>query len=437
MKKLNIFISLILMLSPVFSQTVPLEPLVQIPLNKGEFQFFFSTAPYFGDAPKDIAFIDGKTLFIAQVRNGIIFDINQKKAMASLEFPQTGNPAHYKNGKYFTFSENSFLSNNLEPTLSLYNTKDYVVDSFQIKKDLKLLFTESYYLHEIFLFYSKDQSVVGLTNEGRVITTQEVITKQLEWQKNTWYADPIKRNRHKQLIETGEYLIVDGVFYPSIRSQARDYFAAMGMPWSMTQMMEENVQLSPIAPPIGVSFLGDFGYSTTDAMILYNQEGFQLASIDTKDKEQWYKVPEERKETVGTMLFAVHPNGDFYALQSMQYDSNYFYRTLKTWGTDLVKMAREGVTSGSLEASKKVVQNLSNQELKLLRNTFFALHGYIFTTWELKNYFLGYEWYQPNPTVTSNTSGFTPEQKKLFDLVVAEESRRQAEVAKMNSGVSN
>ena len=437
MKKARLFLLLGIIFYPLSSQSLSLDAWVKIPLNTGEISFLFSAGPYYGSAPREITFINGRSLFVAQTKNGIIFDIYHKKAVASLDFPRPDNFSRFENGEYFTFSEHSFVSINVEPTLSLYDSANYSVNKFQTINSIDLLYTKSYYLHDMYFFYKKDGKLVGLTTEGRVVSTQEVITKQLEWQKNTWYASSEKRGVHKRLIETGNFLIVDGIFYPSIRSQARDYFAAMGIFWSMTQMMQENVQLSPNAAPIGVTLLGEFGYSNGVTMVLYNHIGDQLATIDTMDKNQRYKVPEERRGSVGSMRYAIHPNGDFYALQSIKDDSNYFYRTLKTWGTDLIKMAREGVTSGSLEATKKVVQNLSNQELKLLRNTFFALQGYVFTTWELKNYFLGYEWYQPNPTVTSNTSGFTLEQKKLFDLVVAEENRRQAEVVKLNSGVSN
>ena len=437
MKKLIGYVMLSVVISPLFSQTFPLEPFISIALQKGDFPLFFSAGPYDGRAPRDITFIDGRSLFIAQVRNGIIFDIYQKKAVASLEFPRPDNDATFKNGYFFTFAENSFVSRKIAPTLSQYDGANYVVSNFQTKDEAKLLFTKPYYLQEMYFFYGRDEKLIGLTTEGQLVSTQEVIAKQLEWQRNTWYPSAKKRDKHKRLIETGKYLIVDGIFYPSNLMQAGDYFIYMGINWNINPLLNQGRSEMSTRSSSGVAVNGDIYIPLEKSMNVYNQEGEQLVSIDTKDKEQWYKVPEDKKETVGAMLYAVHPNGDLYALQSMQYDSNYFYRTLKTWGTDLVKMAREGVTSGNLEATKKVVQNLSNQELKLLRNTFFALQGYVFTTWELKNYFLGYEWYQPNPTVTSNTSGFTSEQKKLFDLVVMEESRRQAEVAKMNSGVSN
>jgi hypothetical protein len=68
---------------------------------------------------------------------------------------------------------------------------------------------------------------------------------------------------------------------------------------------------------------------------------------------------------------------------------------------------------------------LSNADLRILRNSIYALHGYKFQSQDLLDYFSKYDWYIPDPNLDENDIRFTEEQKALLDIIVEEEKRRQ------------
>lgn len=125
------------------------------------------------------------------------------------------------------------------------------------------------------------------------------------------------------------------------------------------------------------------------------------------------------------VYYSVHPNGDVYATYALKDDREYFFRATRNWGVDFVKLAQEGSTSAETKQRKAFVQDLSSSELRILRNSFFALQGYDFQSWDLKSYFNGYDWYQPKPGVKTDPTTLSPDQKRLFDLVFAEVARRK------------
>jgi hypothetical protein len=56
---------------------------------------------------------------------------------------------------------------------------------------------------------------------------------------------------------------------------------------------------------------------------------------------------------------------------------------------------QDGQTIAWLEFSEEQLAHLSLQELRLLRNHFYARHGYIFKSEDLKKYFSKFDWYAP------------------------------------------
>lgn len=67
------------------------------------------------------------------------------------------------------------------------------------------------------------------------------------------------------------------------------------------------------------------------------------------------------------------------------------------------------------------VQGKTKEDLKIMRNTIFAMHGYIFQTEEMKEYFQSQSWYEPKKAnVSSELSSI--EQKNIAFLKEKEES---------------
>jgi hypothetical protein len=53
-----------------------------------------------------------------------------------------------------------------------------------------------------------------------------------------------------------------------------------------------------------------------------------------------------------------------------------------------------------------------------------VLKGWVPETKELKDYFLGYNWYQENPEVKVDPALLNADKRRLYDIIVAEEKRR-------------
>ena len=66
---------------------------------------------------------------------------------------------------------------------------------------------------------------------------------------------------------------------------------------------------------------------------------------------------------------------------------------------------------------------LSNDQLRLLRNAFYAIHGYDFKSQDLKEYFSGFSWYKPNPNFSE--SDFTEIERKNIELIRQMENQEE------------
>ena len=66
---------------------------------------------------------------------------------------------------------------------------------------------------------------------------------------------------------------------------------------------------------------------------------------------------------------------------------------------------------------------LSNDQLRLLRNAFYAIHGYDFKSQDLKEYFSGFSWYKPNPHFCE--SDFTEIERKNIKLIRQMENQEE------------
>jgi hypothetical protein len=74
------------------------------------------------------------------------------------------------------------------------------------------------------------------------------------------------------------------------------------------------------------------------------------------------------------------------------------------WGQNTIKSV---ITNGNLNALNNVIErselwDLSQSELRILRNTIFAKYGYIFRSVDLQNHFSRFSWYQATHTNVDN-----------------------------------
>ena len=64
---------------------------------------------------------------------------------------------------------------------------------------------------------------------------------------------------------------------------------------------------------------------------------------------------------------------------------------------------------------------LTKEDLKLLRNTIYAQYGYAFKSKDLQDYFAKFEWYLPNPNLTMEQIKLTEKEKKFIDEILKRE----------------
>ncbi|AEE16700.1 YARHG domain-containing protein [Treponema brennaborense] len=101
------------------------------------------------------------------------------------------------------------------------------------------------------------------------------------------------------------------------------------------------------------------------------------------------------------------------------------FRIRRTWGEpDLYAMAINGYTDDSYgKYVEETLAKLSKAELRLLRNTVFALYGYTFKSEDLKNHFDKQVWYTDESKTASDMT-LPLHRQKLLELVQAEEAKR-------------
>jgi hypothetical protein len=63
----------------------------------------------------------------------------------------------------------------------------------------------------------------------------------------------------------------------------------------------------------------------------------------------------------------------------------------------------------------------SKEELKILRNTVYAQHGYAFKTKDLQDYFSQFEWYMPDPNLTMERIVLTEKEQQYIDAILKRE----------------
>ncbi len=92
---------------------------------------------------------------------------------------------------------------------------------------------------------------------------------------------------------------------------------------------------------------------------------------------------------------------------------------------DFIAVARSGIKQNELDYLDEYFFNyldaLTKEDLRLFRNTLFALYGYDFKSKDLKDYFSKYDWYKPDKSITNDLSILSEPQQLLFNLILKKE----------------
>lgn len=404
-----VFSSVILSLS--ISQPVVPDLLYTIEFGDG----VYYQNDYRGTSPIQLSPIDGRKVWIGQAKNGLIADIFSGKIEKSIPFTEN------RSGGYdveFAFGNGWAVGNRGNPVVMYLDVDKGLVSEFKYYYDeddsYELMVSNAYIINDHAFLFQKDGTLFCIPKGKAPLSALATKALLRSWVESGFLPDAQVRQQQIDLVDTGKFLIVDGVNYPATNQDFRAYLVAMGRDSSA---IEQRGRGSPV---VGVSALGEVYIRRGESVIVLDQNGKSLSEISLSP----FFGAENNQERI--LYFSVHPNGDLFAMNAVMNDKVYVFRAVRTWGSDLLHVARTGVTKD--DEVKSLSSNLatcSNAELKLLRNAVYALQGYEFRTWDLRIYFSGYDWYTPRPGLPTEISNLAEPQQQLLILILAEEKRRK------------
>jgi hypothetical protein len=264
--------------------------------------------------------------------------------------------------------------------------------------------------------------VISIDKSGKMAGPEETQKLLMSWFDRTWYSDATLMKKHQAMILSGHFLIVDGIFYPASCAQMTEYFPLIGA------NLKDSARFYPEmgnSPTIGISSTGDIAVKMKDGIYIYSQNGERLAIIGTDSIDPYKQVDQDNSDNHSDFFFSVNCNGDIYAMYVVKDDKAHFFTAVKTWGTDYIALAKAGISRNDSVKYAKLVAGLNNQEVRILKNAFFALQGYDFKSYDLRAYFNGFKWYKPSATAKAEPTLLSDAQKTLYAIVLEEENKRK------------
>jgi len=395
----------------------------QFEVGQGKDQIQYQSSVNAGSSPNELTFFNGHSIWIGEVDDAKLFDINRKTFIETVPYPNDVE-GNIGNGSYALFYSTKLILNSA-----------YMVGYDVLRTPAKIspptyyrqvmASSRPYAIRDHVFFYGKDGFAYSIDLKGNLKTKDTTKNLLLEWQKTTWYSNEAERSVIADLLSTGKYIIVDAVFYPNNSRQLFEYFSKRGFSSNRLAFLNAGFSI-----PKGMSLTGDIYFGAgAEGIDVVNQQGEILSSINilsvslaesdsrfTPDKPEFYDL--------SPTLYTVNPNGDLYALYAIKDEVARLYKATKSWGTDYVGMAKTGLIAGTEASIREQLQAMSSTELRITRNALFALYGYNFKSKDILDYFLGYDWYAPDPKVKSDTAILTADQKRLFDMIIAIEKER-------------
>ena len=73
----------------------------------------------------------------------------------------------------------------------------------------------------------------------------------------------------------------------------------------------------------------------------------------------------------------------------------------------------------TINLNNRAISNYTKNDLQILRNAVYAFHGYQFKNPDLFKYFSQFEWYMPDPNLSSEKIKLTQKEQKFIDEIIA------------------
>jgi hypothetical protein len=415
MKFITALVGLFLIVWPVFCQEKKI--IYTVPYGQGANDIHFSSSMAMGDSPTDWAPIDGARMWLSQNKNALVTDINSGKQLFAVTYPE--NWARYMDAS-FVFGDGWAVANRGNPVVIQFSPDGKTMTDFRNyhaeNNSFPLRDSKPYILHDTAFFFLEDGRVMSIPKGKEALSSEATVELLLSWKTKVPDQGTERDELERKLINQGKFLIVDGMIYPSSLANFLDYLISTSLPSDSIQ----DKRLGSLKKPVlGVDLVGNIVVRNNELIFIFDQHGklIQLLGDD----------PPYEKSTAEDLFssLTVNFNGDLLEMNAVKNDKVYFTKFTRTWGTDIVALAIAGIAATEVAKFTESLHDYNGSELRILRNAFFALQGYDFQSWDLKSYFSGYDWYSAKPGVKAETAALNPDQKRLFDLVLAEEARRK------------
>lgn len=346
-----------------------MDLIAQFSIGGGAKQIQYQSSVYRGTSPNEFTFFDGKSLWIGEVDDAKLFDIREKSFTQVVTYPQD----HEENlgrGSYALFYSTHLILNS-----------GYMV-GYDVTKNPVLISTPTYYrqvlarsrpyaIRDYVFYYDRDGYVFAIDSRKNLLQNDATRDLLLEWQKTAWCRSEKERNMFVELLSSGEYIFIDGIFYPKDAKHLYTYFSKRGIDTSQMAFLNTDGYW-----PKGISMIGDIYFSdgaeglkvisqSGDIQAIINTNSVTLARSDPRfapDKPDFYNL--------SPTLYAIHPNGDIYTLYAIKDEVARMHRAARTWGTDYIGIAKSGIQMEE-DAQKSMSDKLkamSSIELRIIRN---------------------------------------------------------------------
>ena len=314
-----------------------------------------------------------------------------------------------KKNKYFarTTTEAFVILNNYEFHFSemafeLKKENDVIINgplssgiSFILKKDKGYI-----------VYYVDKNGIPGAVDtEGKIYTNKEAV-EYLKQYDSDKYEESLSRAEElgiKDLLENAEVLVWGKTYYTTTYIMGNFY--GKNDPYILNGLIQYDKK--------GYGYQLSFDYESTDLCIVNpNGKRNMFVQIDNGYKH----LLKDKDSGISTSWYVGFGGNIYYYIAGEEYTE--VFRIRRTWGDpDFYAMAINGYTEDEYgKYVNKVLPTLSKADLRLLRNTVFALYGVHFKSEDLSKHFDKEVWYTDEGKTSAEVT--LPEHRqKLVEMI--------------------
>lgn len=233
------------------------------------------------------------------------------------------------------------------------------------------------------VYYVDTNGIPGAVDtEGKIYTNKEAV-EYLKQYDSDKYEESLSRAEElgiKDLLENAEVLVWGKTYYTNTYIMGKFY--GKKDPYILNGLIQYDKK--------GYGYQLSFDYESTDLCIVNpNGKRNMFVQIDNGYKH----LLKDKDSGISTSLYVGFGGNIYYYIAGEEYTE--VFRIRRTWGDpDFYAMSINGYTDDEYgKYVNKVLPSLSKEDLRLLRNTVFALYGVHFKSEDLSKHFDKQVWY--------------------------------------------